>query len=49
VIKAGRITGQQITLPVGNITYTGLVNGNTIDGVRKSANGETKWSATRAN
>ena len=49
VIKAGKVTGQQIALSVGNTTYTGRVNGNSIEGVRKSATGETKWSATRAN
>ena len=47
-IKAGKITGQQIALSVGNTSYTGLVQGNTIEGVRKSRTGETKWSATRA-
>jgi Methyltransferase domain len=48
-IKAGKIAGQQITFSVGNTIYTGLVNGDTIDGVRKSGSGETKWRATRAN
>jgi hypothetical protein len=48
-IKDGKITGQQVALSVGNTTYTGLVNGNTIEGVSKSAAGETKWRATRAN
>ena len=47
-IKAGKITGQQIALSVGNTSYTGLVQGNTIEGVRKSATGETTWHATRA-
>jgi Methyltransferase domain len=47
-ISAGKITGRQITLSVGDTTYTGLVHGNTIEGVEKSATGETTWSATRA-
>jgi hypothetical protein len=48
-IKAGRIAGQQMTFSVGKTVYTGQVQGNTIEGVRKSAAGETKWRATRAN
>jgi Methyltransferase domain len=48
-IKHGKITGQQIALSVGNTTYTGLVQGNTIEGVSKSPAGETKWRATRVN
>jgi len=48
-IKAGKVAGQQMTFSVGNTVYTGLVNGNTIEGVRKSGSGETKWRATRAN
>jgi Methyltransferase domain len=47
-IKAGKVRGREITLAVGNITYTGLVNGNTIEGVSKSARGGTPWRATRA-
>ena len=47
-IKAGKITGRQMTFSVGNTVYTGLVNGNTIEGVSKSATGETQWRATRA-
>jgi Methyltransferase domain len=48
-INAGKITGRQITFSVGNTTYTGLVHGNTIEGVSKSTTGETKWRATRVN
>jgi Methyltransferase domain len=48
-IKDGKITGQQIALSVGDTTYTGLVRGNTIEGVSKSAAGETEWRATRVN
>jgi hypothetical protein len=49
VINAGKITGPQVTLSVGKTVYTGQVNGDTIEGVSKSAGGETKWLATRAN
>ena len=48
VIKAGKVAGRQIAFSVGDTVYTGLVEGNTIEGVRKSATGETKWQATRA-
>ena len=48
VIKAGKVTGQRMTFSVGNTIYTGLVNGNTIEGVSKSPTGETQWRATRA-
>jgi hypothetical protein len=49
VIKDGKITGPRFTFSVGNTTYTGQVQGNTIEGVSKSATGETTWRATRAN
>jgi len=48
VVKGGKITGQKVTLAVGNTVYTGQVNGNTIEGVSKSTTGETQWRATRA-
>jgi Methyltransferase domain len=48
-IKAGKMAGQQMTFSVGKTVYTGLVNGDTIEGVRKSGSVETKWRATRAN
>jgi Methyltransferase domain len=47
-IQAGKVSGQKITLSVGDTIYTGLVNGHTIEGVGKSARGETPWRATRA-
>ena len=47
-IKSGKMAGQQITLSVGSAVYTGLVNGNTIEGVARSPSGKTKWLATRA-
>ena len=46
-IKDGKITGQEISFAVGDTTYSGLAQGNTIEGVSKSAAGETKWRATR--
>ncbi len=48
-ILGGRMTGDRIAFSVGDASYTGQVNGNTIEGISKSPAGETKWSATRAN
>jgi SAM-dependent methyltransferase len=48
-MKAGKVTGQQVKFSVGNAVYTGLVNGNSIEGARKSPTGETRWRATRVN
>ena len=47
-INDGKMTGDQIAFSVGDTRYTGRVNGNTIEGISKSATGETKWRATRA-
>jgi hypothetical protein len=47
-ISGGKMTGDQIAFSVGNTSYTGRVNGNTMEGTAKSASGESKWSATRA-
>jgi hypothetical protein len=48
-IAGGKMTGDQISFSAGDTTYTGRVNGNSIEGTGKSASGETKWSATRSN
>jgi hypothetical protein len=45
---SGKMTGEQIAFTVGDTSYTGRVNGNTMEGTAKSASGESKWSATRA-
>ncbi len=42
------MTGDQIAFSVGDTTYTGRVNGKTIEGTSKSPSGEAKWSAARA-
>ena len=47
-IEGGKMTGDQITFTAGGTTYTGRVNGNSIEGTGKSASGETKFQATRA-
>jgi hypothetical protein len=44
----GKMTGPQIAFTVGDTSYTGRVNGNTMEGTSKSPSGETKWTATRA-
>jgi hypothetical protein len=48
-INAGKMIGDQITFSVGDTSYTGRVNGRSIDGVVKTATGETKWHAQRVN
>ena len=48
-INSGKVAGRRITLSIGDTTYSGEVNGNTIDGVSKSPAGETQWRATRGN
>ena len=47
-ISDGKMTGDQIAFSVGTTRYTGRVNGNAIEGISKSATGETKWQAKRA-
>ena len=48
-ITGGKMIGDQIAFSVGDIAYTGRVTGNIIEGIDKSATGETKWRATRVN
>jgi SAM-dependent methyltransferase len=47
-ISNGKMTGDLIEFSAGTARYAGRVSGNTIEGVIKSATGETKWHATRA-
>jgi len=47
-INGGKMTADQIAFSVGTTRYTGRVNGNAIEGISKSATGETKWQAKRA-
>ena len=47
-IQKGRLRGEEITFVVGDAEYTGRVNGDTIEGTRKSGNGQTAWKARRA-
>jgi SAM-dependent methyltransferase len=46
-ISNAKMTGDQIAFSVGDTTYTGRVAGKVMEGVSKSASGETKWRATR--
>jgi len=46
-ITGAKMTGDQIAFSVGDTSYTGRVNGKTIEGTSKSPAGEAKWSATR--
>ncbi len=46
-IGNGKMTGDRIAFTVGDTSYTGRVNGNTIKGTSKSPAGEMEWEATR--
>jgi hypothetical protein len=41
---SGKLTGDQISFTAGNVSYTGRVNGNSMEG----GAGGSKWSATRS-
>ena len=43
----GRLRGDQIAFSTGAVFYEGRVSGDTIEGIRRTANGETRWTATR--
>jgi SAM-dependent methyltransferase len=47
-ISGGKMRGDQITFTAGDETYTGRVNGTTIEGSIASSRGNRAWSATRA-
>jgi precorrin-6B methylase 2 len=42
----GKLSGDQITFNAGNVSYTGRVNGNTMQGTVRSGGVTTPWSAT---
>jgi len=44
---AGRLRGEQITFTAGGAEYSGRVNGNAIDGMRKVGNASTTFSAAK--
>ncbi len=46
-ISDGKLTGDQIKFTAGGAEYSGTVNGNTIEGVRKAGDNEGKWTASR--
>jgi hypothetical protein len=43
----GKLKGDEITFKAGDAEYTGRINGDTIEGIRKSGGGEAPWRATR--
>jgi hypothetical protein len=47
-ITDGKLVGDQISFTAGGVEYTGRVTGDAIEGVAKSASGETPWKAARA-
>jgi len=48
VISDARMNGYQITFSAGGTRYVGHINGRTIEGTFKGANGSGKWTATRS-
>jgi hypothetical protein len=46
-ISNAKLTGDTITFKVGNITYTGRVNGSVIEGSTESGQSRNPWRATR--
>ena len=44
-LTEGRLRGEEITFTVGGVTYTGKVNGTTMQGTTSTG---AKWTATRA-
>lgn len=46
-ITMGRLSGQEITIKAGGLTYKGKAIGNTIEGTVTTPKGETPWSAKR--
>ena len=42
----GKLSGDQINFSAGNVSYTGRVNGSTMQGTAKSGGITTPWSAT---
>jgi len=42
----GKLSGDQIAFSAGNVSYTGRVNGNTMQGTVRSGGVTTPWSAT---
>ena len=43
----GRLRGDQIAFSTGEVWYEGRVSGDIIEGTRKTASGEIRWTATR--
>lgn len=48
IVINGKMAGDQITFTAGNTQYTGKVSGNTIEGIAKTGDKDTKWQATRS-
>jgi len=46
-ISNGKLTGDQIHFTAAGADYTGKVNGNSIEGVRKAGGSDETWTATR--
>jgi precorrin-6B methylase 2 len=47
IVVNGKMTGDEISFTAGNTQYRGKVSGNTIEGVARTGETETRWQATR--
>jgi SAM-dependent methyltransferase len=46
-IENGRLSGEQLTFSAGGVEYAGRVSGDTINGMRKTADMQSRWIASR--
>jgi hypothetical protein len=47
IISNAKLRADQLSFNAGGATYTGRVNGNTIDGMVTNGGNSSKWTATR--
>ena len=46
-IENGRLSGEQLTFSAAGAEYMAKVSGEVIEGIRKSADGQSHWTASR--
>ncbi len=46
-VKSGRLNGNLISFSIGDTTYTGRVNGDTMEGIYESGGMTTQWKITK--
>jgi SAM-dependent methyltransferase len=47
-ISNARLDGERISFSVGNVQYSGRVNGDSIDGISNNGTAKSPWNATRS-